>query len=121
CCFADTEWAEQIRDEQSQQPDVIRQFDEILSKIHEEPFRKKELNTEIRRLITRAGHPTGFYMANVILEHIGRQALVDVVRNPFKFFDLYNKAARNDGNTPMFSKKSLQLLKELEQKYSLLP
>ena len=121
CCFADTEGAEQIRDEQSQQPDVIRQFNEILSKIHEEPFRKKELNTEIRRLITRAGHPTGFYMANVILEHIGRQALVDVVRNPFKFFDLYNKAARKDGNTPMFSKKSLQLLKELEQKYSLLP
>ena len=43
CCFADTEWADQIRDEQSQQPDVIKKFDEILTKIHEEPSRKMSL------------------------------------------------------------------------------
>ena len=62
---------------------------------------------------------TGIYMANVILEQLGREALVDVVRNPFKFFDLYNKAARKDGHVPVYSKESIELIKELENKYSL--
>lgn len=119
CCFADTEWAEQIRGEQAQQPDVIIEFDNILSKIYDQPSLQKELNSKIRRLITRAGHPTGFYMANVILEQFGRKALVDVVRNPFKFFYLYNKAAKKDGEAPVFSTKSIQLIKNLEKKYSL--
>lgn len=119
CCFADTEWAEQIRDEQAQQPDVIRKFDKILSKIHDQPSQQKKLKPEIRRLITRAGHPTGFYMANVILKQLGRQALVDIVRNPFKFFDLYNVAAKKDGNAPLFSTRSIQLIKDLEKKYRL--
>jgi hypothetical protein len=82
------------QDEQSRQPEVIKKFDKILSKIYDQPYQQKELNAEIRKLITRAGHPTGFYMANVILEQLGKQALVDVVRNPFKFFYLYTEAAK---------------------------
>jgi hypothetical protein len=121
CCFANTAWAEQIREEQAQQPDVIRAFDKILSAIHDNPSKQKELNAEITRLITRAGHPAGFYMANIISEQFGRQALVDVVRNPFKFFYKYNNAAKKDGTVPVFSKKSIQLITELEGKYSLSP
>lgn len=119
CCFADTEWARQIREEQAQQPDVLRKFDKILGIIHCDPHKQKELNAQIRRLITRAGHPTGFYMTNVILEQLGKQALVEVVRNPFKFFFLYNIAAKKDGSVPAFSTNSIQLMKDLERKYSL--
>jgi sRNA-binding regulator protein Hfq len=38
-----------------------------------------------------------------------------------KFFDLYNIAAKKDGKAPLFSKKSIQFIKKLEQKYSLSP
>jgi hypothetical protein len=119
CCFADTDWAKQIGDEQARQPEVIKKFDKILSEITDQPSQHKEFNAEIRRLITRAGHPTGFYMANVILGQLGRQALVDVVRSPFKFFYLYNKAAKMNGSVPVFSTKSIQRIKKLEKKYGL--
>ncbi len=56
-------------------------------------------------------------MADVIVDQFGAQAVVDVVRNPFKFFYLYNKAAKKNGQAPQFSSEALSYLRELEAKY----
>jgi len=78
----------------------------------------KQLGDSLRSFITQSGHPTGFFMANCIIEQRGRNAIVDVVRNPFKFFYLYNEAAERDRNAPVFSEKSIRFIQSLERKYA---
>ncbi len=50
--------------------------------------------------VLRKEFEDGFFMTNVILEHFNNQDLIEVVRNPFQFATLYNKAAVRDGNAP---------------------
>jgi hypothetical protein len=118
-CFTDTDEAQKTFDEQSKAPEEIRKFDEILTGIHEHPDWKYGLGSQARRTITRSGHVAGFFMANVILKHFPQQELVKIVRNPFEFFHLYNKAARMEGNVPIFSDKSMAVIIELEERYSI--
>ena len=118
-CFSGTEKAQEFIEEQSRAPEEIRVFDEILTGIHEHPNWKYGLGQQASKTITRSGHVTGFFMSNVILTHFDKDDIIEVSRNPFRFFYLYNEAAKMDGQVPVFSDKSIAVIKELENKYAL--
>jgi hypothetical protein len=56
-------------------------------------------------------------MADLIEEELGTEELKRVVRNPFGFFALYNRAAEVNGKAPRFSDRTLTYLESLEAKY----
>jgi hypothetical protein len=117
-CLAGTERATRLREEQRVQPATLRIMDAIFSEMADDPQLAGGLGGQLRSFIPQSGHPTGFYMANIIEEELGPEALKKVVRNPFRFFDVYNAAAKKSGNAPVFSPKSLAFIHALEQKYA---
>ncbi len=117
-CLADTERASKLKKEQKEQPATLRIMDAFLSEMAEDLNLVGEFGKQLRRFIPQSGHPTGFFMANLIDEELGTEALVEVARNPFEFFVLYNKAARKNGTAPVFSSKAMTLIRSLAQKYT---
>jgi hypothetical protein len=59
------------------------------------------------------GHPVGFYMANVIKDALGREALLASVGDPFEFFAQFNKAARKAKGSHVFSACSQKFVHRL--------
>lgn len=116
-CFVETEIANLKLEEQKKQPDMIRKLDSLLIEFQKNPIQRKTLGQRIRHLPSRSGHPLGFYMANIIEEQFGKKELVNVVRNPFAFFKLYNSAAKQKSGVPVFSNESITLIIQLEKKY----
>ena len=49
---------------------------------------------------------------------LGAGALKDVVRNPFRFFALNNRAAEMNGGAPVLSSKAMAYLESLERQYT---
>jgi len=95
-------------------PNVIRKMDELLSRMSDMKTGRGALGQELRRAVPQSGHPTGLYMATVILETMGKPALIDVTDDPFAFFRLYQEAAtKKGGDTPRFSTKSVAFLDRL--------
>ncbi len=67
-----------------------------------------------------SGHPTGFIMANLILEQLGLEALRREVGNPFAFIRHFNRAAEEAGKGELvFSPEALALLSESEREHAL--
>ncbi len=56
-------------------------------------------------------------MASLILQKLGKRELVKCVGNPFEFILLYNKAAKQSGRYPQFSKTSILYINSLNNKY----
>jgi len=97
-----------------QSPSVIRTMDELFSRMNEMKTGRGELGFELRRAVPQSGHPTGLYMATLILEELGKPALVGVADDPFAFFRLYQEAAaRKHGDTPRFSNRAMVFLERL--------
>lgn len=118
-CFVETDRAERYRKEQEAQPSIIRIMDAILKEMAVNSSLIGQLGRQLRSFIPQAGHPTGFFMASVIVRQYGKEALVKIVRNPFKFFYLYNEAARRNRHAPVLSDKAINFIKILESKYAM--
>ncbi len=118
-CFVETDRAEMYRKEQEAQPSIIRIMDAILKEMAVKSSLIGHLGRQLRSFIPQSGHPTGFFMANVIVRQYGKEALVKIVRNPFKFFCLYNEAARKDKQAPVLSDQAVDFIKRLESKYAM--
>jgi len=98
-------------------PDVIREMDDTFPRLSGMRMGRGELGDQLQRDVPMNGHPTGFYMANLIVEELGKDALVSVVGNPFAFFRLYDEAAgKKGGGMPRFSKKALAFIGDLEKR-----
>ncbi len=96
-------------------PEIIREMDRLFTAMYDFPEQKDKLAAVLKELIPQSGHPTGFFMANLILKKLGKNTLIEDVKNPFAFFRDYKKAAdKNGGGTPSFSEKSIQFLLSLE-------
>jgi hypothetical protein len=117
-CLSDSERGRRLHHEQLAQPSTIRIVDHILSELADHPGLTDVLGRQFQSFIPQSGHPTGFYMANLIEEELGSEAIKDVVRNPFRFFTLYDRAAEQNGSAPAFSGKAIGYLQLLEEKYS---
>ena len=118
-CFVETNSAEMYRKEQEAQPSIIRIMDAILKEMAVNSSLTGQLGRQLRSFIPQSGHPTGFFMARVIVRQYGKEAVVKIVRNPFKFFYLYNEAARKSGQAPVLSDQAVNFIKTLESKYAI--
>jgi hypothetical protein len=99
-------------------PEIIRAMDGLFSRMQDGQDDRRDLGQQLRRAVPRSGHPTGYFMAETIVAVLGKEALVRTVANPFAFFRLYGEAARKKGgDTPGFSKKTLDLIRSLEKRY----
>jgi len=99
-------------------PEIIKEINTIIEKFVSEKLTNKELGLEIKKIVPLAGHPLGYYMTNIIIKNAHFDELIRTVGNPFKFYELYNKAARMDREKlSLFSDISLNLVEELEKKY----
>lgn len=116
-CFNGTKKSNIKINEQKQQPDMIIALDSLMSQSYNNISERKKINKKIRNMIPRAGHPLGFFMANTIIEHLGKELLIKVVRNPFAFFRLYNTIAADKEMIPEFSKDAIQYISDMEKKY----
>ena len=102
----------------AESPEVLRKLDEGFTEMAGMKMGRSRPGSELQKAVPMSGHPTGLYMAGLILEEFGRDALVRTVPNPFAFFRLYNKAAKaKRGDAPVFSEKALEFLKMLEKRY----
>jgi len=116
-CFVKSEQAARYRKEQESQPSNIRIMDAILKEMAVNTSLIGQLGKQLRSFIPQSGHPTGFFMARVIAKHYGKGELVKIVRNPFKFFYLYNQAAKKSQKAPILSDETVAFIKMLESKY----
>jgi len=96
-------------------PSILRIMDDLLARMSERKTGRGELGNELRRAVPQVGHPTGLYMATLILEEMGKAALAGVAGDPFAFFRLYQEAAlKRGGDAPRFSDKALAFLDRLK-------
>jgi hypothetical protein len=99
-------------------PEIIWEMDRLFSAMFDSPELKGKLGAQLQELVPQSGHPTGFFMANLILEQLGKEALIETVKNPFAFFWIYKEAADKKGaSAPTFSKKSIDFIRLLEKRY----
>lgn len=99
-------------------PDVIRTMDGLLARMAGLRTGRGELGEQLSKAVPQSGHPTGLFMAGLILEELGRDVLVQTVANPFEFFRLYNAAAKKrGGDIPRFSEIALAFLANLEKRF----
>ncbi len=67
-------------------------------------------------LKSTVGHMPGFYMARVLVKNGYKKQMVNESNDPFRFFFIYNKAAKKDEDHPyVFSEASMSYLKELRK------
>lgn len=96
-------------------PSVLRTMDDLLARMSEKKTGRGELGNELRRAVPQVGHPTGLFMATLILEELGKAALVGAAAEPFAFFRLYQEAAlKRGGDAPRFSDKAMAFLDRLK-------
>ena len=104
----------------SRSPFVINQMDQLLSQLNSNPNSSRQIGNQVLQSLPEQGHSTGYFMASLILEKIGKDQLVECVGNPFKFIKLYNQAAKlSSGRYPAFSDESIKVINSLISKYSL--
>jgi len=100
--------------------DVIRTMDSFLVRMEAGEEDWVELGLALRRSIPSSGHPTGFFMANLIAQELGRDRLVREVGNPFAFLRSYHEAAllSQGREGPPLSDAALRVVEEVERKYA---
>ena len=59
-----------------------------------------------------------FLVTAFVLQTFFVYSSTNVVRNPFKFVELYNRAARKNGNAQVLSPKALAYIRSLESLYA---
>lgn len=103
----------------SETVDHIQNLDSLLKSYDNGESDKKELATAIAESAPMSGHPMGYFMAKTILEYESKESLVKQIGNPFAFFNRYQEAAKkSNGQKPVFSDNSIDLIKYLELKYT---
>jgi uncharacterized protein YjaZ len=105
-------------DSYAKSPEIIRKMNFLFEAAYDHPEKKMAYGQQLQAVVPMSGHPTGFYMANLILEQLGKDALVKDIGNPFAFFRLYKQAADRKGkDTPTFSEKTIRFIRSLEERY----
>lgn len=111
-------YAVEFKREVSRTPQLLNKINGLLEMYAGNSAERKKIGNEILYSIPQKGHPTGYFMATLIEEKLGRNELKKCVGNPFRFFIAYHNAAKLSGNQyPKFSPKVLRLLANMENNY----
>lgn len=100
--------ADFFRGEMANAPARIVQLDALIRDLADCQHDCDAIGERIRDTAVMAGHPLGYFMADVIDSALGRAALLDDVGNPARFLATYNRAAIGNARAlPAFSDGSL--------------
>jgi len=91
-------------------PEIIKKMNVILERLADGSEDPSKLGNDFMNLVPQSGHPTGFYMANIILDNLGKAELLSDINNAPAFFRRYSRAAENGWKSPAFSEKALKYL-----------
>ena len=112
-------YAQQYLDNLEATPKLLQRLDSLMVRYSEADSARGKIGAEIRNLVPQSGHPTGFFMASLILEHSDTGALAADVMNPFAFVRSFNRAAdRARRPELLFSSAAVALLDTLEGQYA---
>lgn len=91
-----------------------------LEKMADEPDRKAVLGKELHGGLPDNGRAMGTFMSEVIIKELGRKKFLEIVGNPFAFWQVYNQAAkRTKGKAYILSDKALKVIIETRDKYQI--
>lgn len=114
-----SKWALKYKGYLNSTPTLIKRMDSLFVQYSTQSGYLNSISEELRKSIPLSGHPTGYFMTKVIIENLGKRELLKNIGNPFQFLRLYNQVALNHPEGyPTFSEKSLELINNLELKYS---
>ena len=113
-------YAERFLTEFHKSAQLISVLDSLIDQLSAAPDdQRQHYAGKIEELVPMSGHPTGFYMARVIIEEFGEKRLAADFANPFAFCRTYDEAARrSDKSAPSFSATTLSLLESLESNFN---
>ncbi len=77
---------------------------------------EKEMIDEWIEIVKFNGHPIGFFMANQIVKAGYENEMLETFYNPFEFYNLYNKAAKEQ-NLFQFSDEFMEYLRSITKEY----
>ncbi len=98
---------------------IISKFDSLLILISKEDTNQEEYIDNLNSVIPMSGHPTGYFIADIISEELGKNELIRDWGNPHSFFEKYNHAAKiSKKGYPIISEDSINYIKKLLEKYS---
>jgi hypothetical protein len=118
-------YAQRYRDALAATPQFLKQLDSLMALlatppgggISEHTAFRTAIGDQLAEAVPMSGHPTGYFMASVILEELGRERLRTNIGNPLAFFRTYDEAARQTTGRPALSDAALRTLVELEERY----
>lgn len=92
-------------------------IDSLLTQIGQDTAMLRRAGAELSNRLVYAGHPVGAYMAERIEETLGRQALIEILGNPFAFLRTYNDAEGHRAGRKPFTAATLALVSSLESQF----
>jgi hypothetical protein len=94
----------------------LERLQNVIMKFSKDEISENELVDEILKIVKFNGHPIGFFMANQIVSAGYKNELLKTFYNPYEFFYLYNKAAKEQSIFQL-SDEFMNYLKDLTKDY----
>ena len=108
------DYADDYRTAYADAPTRVQQIGRLMARMESRRRFAPDLVRRIQRAIPMGGHPTGAYMADVIVEHSGEDALRATVGDVFRFLHAYQHAAAQDPRAPVFPDEAMYLVERLQ-------
>ncbi len=94
----------------------LERFHNVILKYAKEEISEKEMVDKILEIVRFNGHPIGFFMANHIVKAGYKNEMLKTFYNPYEFYSLYNKAAKEE-NLFQLSNEFMDYLKGLTKEH----
>ncbi|RLD80220.1 MAG: hypothetical protein DRJ10_07725 [Bacteroidetes bacterium] len=78
----------------NQAQEDLERLHNLIMRYSKDEISEKELEEEIQEIVRYKGHPIGFSMANHIVSTAYKNEMLKTFYNPYEFFNLYNKVAK---------------------------
>jgi hypothetical protein len=98
-------------------PQIVKSLDSLLTVVRDDTSATLAAAQATHGLLWSNSHPTGAYMARTIFQTFGTDSLLPGLFNPFAFLRAFSSAEIRRGNPPAFSRKSLEVLADMESRY----
>ncbi|GAB5535902.1 MAG: hypothetical protein Rubg2KO_21510 [Rubricoccaceae bacterium] len=115
--YADDEFYTDYREAFAASADWLQQLDDVLAALHQGVEGAEARRNALTNELPAGGRPLGAYMARMIEEELGRDALIAVVGDVFGFIRVFERAAEQRGGVPLFSAPARAQLDAYEARY----
>jgi hypothetical protein len=88
-------------------PEKLQKLDSLTNAHLDKKLGFKEYDEILAGFFAQGGHPNGFYMANLIVEKLGQERLLEKFEDPQSFLLMYQEAAKKSTSEYIFSETFL--------------